>query len=174
MAVGTLSISGTNKLRAYIQDSASAAALLRTFGDDSWPALSLGLEFGSATGLANKAVITRRTVAATTYDNLDLSGSLVDGLGNTTSFTFLKLAIVALVSPDGTKKVRVGPQNQSNAWQGPWGGVGATVYREVPYWDVVVWEPVAGYAVTNASTDIFPVYNPTGSSLDYVVLLAGI
>jgi hypothetical protein len=115
-----------------------------------------------------------RVLAATTFDLLDLSGSLTDAFGTVIAATKLKLAVVSVSAPDGAKKLRVGPQGQSNVIPGPWGGVGATVYKEVTHWSLVAWEPVAGFSVVGGTSDIFPIYNPTASPVTYSVLLAGL
>jgi hypothetical protein len=101
-----------------------------------------------------------------------LSGSLTDGLGNVISATKLKLLILSVSSPDGTKAIRVGPRGVSNTIQGPWGGTGATVYTDVTHWHVL-YEPVAGWTVTAGTGDILGLYNPGAGSVTYSILLAG-
>lgn len=175
MALDQLSASGDCPLRIFISDGTSGATLNKAFGQVSVPALDIALTFGSGANQANKLYIAKRTLAATTYDLLDLAGALNDGLNNTITFTFVKLALIAVVSPTGLIKVRVGPQGQANPWPGPWtGGVGATVYKDVPRWDLLAYEPSTGYAVTAGTGDILPVYNPGAAALDYWIILAGI
>jgi len=177
MALAQLSASGDCPLRVFISDALGGQSLNKAFGQVSVPALDILLDFGTGSAQANKLYIAKRTLAATTYDDLDMSGTALDvgvGLANVFSITVLKLAVVAIVTPDGTKKLRVGPQGRAAAFAAPYGGVGVTVYKEVTRWDVPVWESVAGYAVANAATDVFPIYNPTASSIDYWVLLCGI
>ena len=171
--MSSLNVSGESKLRLFLQDGTSGAAIARTFGRDLLPALDIGLDFGTGSGQANKLYIGKRTIAAATFDNIDLAGSLVDGLGNTLTFANLKLALAAIVTPDGTKSLRVGPQGVANAFQGPWGGTAAAVYRTFKNWDLAVYEPVTGFPVTAGTGDIFPVYNPGATSLDFWLLLAG-
>lgn len=173
MAVDKLSVSGLFELAGAIRDTSRGTALRREFGGGGVPELSVALTYGTTADKGDWLYYAERTLAATTFDLLDLSGSLTDGLGNTITATKLKFALVAIESPDGTKAVRVGPQNQTNAAQLHWGGTGATVYKTVTHWDLVVWEPVAGYTVTAATADIFPVYNPGGSAVTYHILLAG-
>lgn len=175
MAVDSLIISGEWPLRASYGDSSLGGDISRIFGRDVLPPLGCGLTFGTGPNQANRFYCLNRTLVTVTYDLLDLSGSLVDAFGNTISLTALKLAIVAIDAPDGTKKVYAGPQNQTHAVKGPWGSAtDANCYREVTNWDAVVNEPVAGYAVVGGATDVFPVYNPTGSSVDYWILLVGV
>lgn len=171
MAINTLSISGTLPLGGFWKDGTTGAVLRKKFGTLSVPSLAVSLSYGTGSGQANWAYYASRSVAGTTADNLDLSGSLTDGLGNTISATKLKVAVVAISSPDGTKALRVGPRAVSNA--GLFGFGDASDYQTVThFW--LLYEPVAGYTVTAGTGDLFCVYNPTGSSITYSVLLAGV
>jgi hypothetical protein len=176
VAISALNVtnrSGERTLTTYIKDGTTSAILSKRFGAVSVPDLGIAFTFGTGSGQANKLYIASRTVATVTADNLDLAGSLADGLGNTITFTSLKLMLFAITSPDGTKTLRIGPRNQSNPFQGPWGGTGATVYQDVTHhW--YGYEPVAGWAVTAGTGDILGVYNPSAGSVTYTVLLVGV
>ena len=176
MAISVLNVtnrSGERSLTAYIKDGTSGATLSKRFGAVSVPDLGVSFSYGSGSGQANKLYYASRTVATVTADNLDLAGSLSDSLGNTLTFTSLKLMLFAVSSPDGTKTLRIGPRNQSNPFQGPWGGTGATVYQDVTHhW--YGYEPVAGWTVTAGTGDILGVYNPSAGSVTYSVLLVGV
>jgi hypothetical protein len=106
VALDTLSIkakpSGTVSVSGFWQDATTDATIRRTFGAAGVPSLPLSLTYGTGSGQANWAYYASRTLAGTTYDLLDLSGSLTDGLGNTISATKLKLATVAT----GEKRMR--------------------------------------------------------------------
>lgn len=144
-----------------------------SYGFGVLPETTFSLETGTGSGQANKWYLARRTLAATTYDLLDLAGGLSDYKGNAITLTTLKRALVKVVSADGSKRLRVGPQNQANAAQLGWGGTGATVYADV--YDVLdLRHPWAGWAVTAGTGDVFPVYNPTAGSIDYAVWLLGV
>lgn len=174
MAQDSLTIGGNFPLTFSISDSGGSSKSGRFGVGSLWPSLAVDIEWGTGSGQCNLACVTRRTLTATTYDNLDLAGGLSDNLGNTLTFTKIKLAILALATPDGTANLRVGPQAQSNVMQGPWGGTGATVYKTVYHSDIIWRELVAGFTVTAGTGDIFPIYNPTGSSVIYTLLLAGL
>ena len=173
MAINKLFVSADGELSSLIADGTTLARRQLRFGGLSIPALSISLGFGTASGKANWLYYASRTVAATTADNLDLSGSLTDGLGNTISATKLKLAVIAIASPDGAKSLRIGPRGVSNTAQLNFGGVAATDYQTVTHW-WWLYEPVAGYTITAATADIFGVYNPGAGSVTYSVLLAGV
>lgn len=174
MAIDTLNIDGLMRLGIYVADSVTGGLQRRTFGAKGLPQLIFGLTYGSGDKEANKIYFAKRTLATVTFDNLDLYGGLTDFEGNAINMAFLKLALIALAVPAAGVSLRVGPQNQTHAIQAGWGGVGATVYNTVTNWDAPVWEPLTGYAVTNGSSDVFPVYNPTASPIDYYILLAGV
>jgi len=173
LAIDNLSVLGDNPLRVYIHDAAGGS-LRRQFGSVSVPSLGISLTYGTGSGQANTLYCNSRSVNPTSYDLVDLAGSLTDGVGNTITFTKIKLALLAIVSPDGTKLLRVGPQAQSNPFLGGWGGTGSTVYKAVYDWDLTNYEPVSGLTVTASTGDIFPVYNPGGSAVSYFLLLAGV
>lgn len=174
MAVDKLGVDGNCRLSALIMDANAGKSLRIGFGSRSVPELSFSLTYGTGSGQANKLYCAKRTLAATTFDLIDLAGGLDDGIGNTLTFTKIKLALVAIVTPNGTKAVRVGPQAQSNPFPGGWGGTGATVYDTVTHWMPVIYEPVTGYTVTAGTGDILPIYNPGATSLDYWLLLTGV
>lgn len=137
------------------------------------PSQVFNLSFGTASGQANQWYAAQRTVAATTADNLDLSGVLVNPVSGTVTLTAVKRVLVQIVSPNGTKSLRVGPQNVSNAWQGPWGGTGATVYETV-YESFDIKNQFGGWAVTAGTGDILGIYNPSLTSVTYFIWIIGV
>jgi len=156
-----------------IEDSATAQRQMASFGKLLLPARTRSFTHGSGSGQANKWYLAQRTLATVTYDNLDLAGGLTDYKGAAITFTKIKYAYIAIISPSSTKYLRVGPQNQSNAAQLQWGGTGATVYETI-YTDWELYEPYTGFTVTAGTGDIFPIYNPTGVSITYTLLLMGV
>lgn len=156
-----------------VTDSVTGIAQVAAYGGLVLPDLTLTLENGTGTGKANLYYLAKRTLAATTYDLLDLAGGLTAFNGATLTFTKIKRILVAPYTPDGTVKVRVGPQGQANPWVGPWtGGVGATVYKDV-FFREEFQHPYLGWDVTAGTGDIFPVYNPGASSIDYAIWIIG-
>lgn len=175
MAISALQIkakpSGTVPVSGFWQDGTTGALLAKTFGAASVPSLPISLTFGTGSGAANWAYYASRALAGTTADNLDLSGSLTDGLGNTITATKLKLAVISISSPDGTKNLRVGPRGVANAMLAGFGD--ASDYSSVTHW-WVYYEPVTGATVTAGTGDMFCIYNPTGSSITYSIMMAGV
>lgn len=176
MALNTLSVrvntpTAAVPLVGFWQDGTTRAVLRRAFGAGGMPSLPIRLTYGTGSGQANWAYFATRTVAATTADNLDLSGSLTDGLGNTIAATKLKLAVVSISSPDGTKALRVGPRGVAGAMLAGFGD--ASDYQTVTHW-WVLYQPVGGYDVTATTADLFCLYNPGAGSVTYSILLAGV
>lgn len=174
MPIDTLNIEGEFDLRGFIVSSDRGSVLNVKFGAAGVPPVEVLASYGTGAGQCSWMYYAERTLAATTFDLLDLSGVLTNGVGDTIAATKLKFALIVIQDADGVKKLQVGPQNQAGAMQGPWGGVTAAVYKEVTDWEVVVKELVAGYTVAAGVTDIWPVYNPTASAITYHVLLAGV
>lgn len=142
-------------------------------GQGSFPAMSMLLSDGNLAGQANKWHRSTRTIAAGANLDLDLAGGLTDSRGNTLTFTRIVGVIVAVVSPDGTKAVRVGPNGVTNAWQGPFGGVGAGNYLTTKYWLPLIDYSTGGFSVTAGTGDILRISNPGGSAVDIVVWVIG-
>lgn len=154
-------------------DTVTGQFLPAIFGRGLVAARRRSFTSGTGSGQVNKLHVSRRTLAHGASDLLDLAGGITDFKGAAITLTALKWAYVAIIDPDGTKALRIGPQNQSNALQGWWGGTGATVYHTTKT-DWEFYEPVAGAAVGAGSTDVFPVINQSGVSVTYALILAGV
>jgi hypothetical protein len=139
---------------------------------------TLGFKFGFGTGstlgLANQWYAARRTgLASLGNDDLDLSGGLVNGIGESVVLTAIKLFLVAIVNPDGIKQLRCGPNGLAGAFQGPFSGVAAGAYLTVDHWCPVIYHPWAGYALVGGATDKIRINNPSAVAVDYNVLAVG-
>lgn len=142
-------------------------------GGATFPSLSANFLDGTNAGQANKSYRVQQSIAANTTVHFDLTNSLVDAFGVILNFTKIKCVLVAIVSPDGSKKLRIGPMGETNAWQGPFGGVGAESYLETGNW-LHLCDPLgAGWDVTLGTADHLPIRNPTASSLDFVIWILG-
>lgn len=153
-------------------DSVSGLNLPIRFNSGFLPSRIRSLSYGTGANQVNKIYFAKRTLAATTFDLLDLAGGLTDPTGATITMTALKLAYIALMTQDGTNALRIGPQAQANAGAFMWGGTGATVYHTT-YSDWEDYRPITGWTVTAGTGDIFPIYNPGATSVDYAILLLG-
>lgn len=142
-------------------------------GGATFPSLSASFLEGTNAGQANKSYRSQQTIAATTTTTFDLTNSLLNPFGATLTFDKVKSILVAIIDPDGSKKLRIGPMGETNAWQGPFGGVGAESYLETVNW-LHLCDPLgAGWDVTNGTADQLPIRNPTANSLDFVIWILG-
>jgi len=156
-----------------IIDTSTLKRLSAMPGQGLLPSLRLQFTNGTGSGAVNKFHLSRRTLATVTYDLIDLAGGLTDLDGAAITFTAIKRILVVMTAPDGTASLRIGPQNQSNPWAGPWGGTGATVYETI-VWRKELLHPYAGWTVTAGTGDIFPIYNPGASSVTYCLWIMGL
>lgn len=141
-------------------------------GQGNWPEMKLALTYGAGNNQAKQWWADERTVAAGANDDLDLAGVLVSPINEVITATAIKLLLIALKDPDGTKALRVGPQALAAAIQGPWGGVAATDYTEVKNWCPVINAPWGGYPIVAGTTDKLRIANPGAGPVTYRVLAA--
>lgn len=162
-------------------DTTSSLVSAVKSGQNGFPTTDLGLTYGSGNVLsssklqANDWVVKKLTIAAGATTSIDLTGSstYANPFGTANAFTSVRGVVVAVVSPDGAKKVVVGPQNVTNAAQLWFAGVGADAGEDV-YWQTVKLGPVAGWAVAAGTGDLLPIKNPGVSPVDVVIWIAGV
>jgi hypothetical protein len=149
-------------------------AVTLPLGSGSWGDMKLALGFGSGNLQANNWWADERTVAAGADDDLDLSGTLSNVFAELLSLTAIKLLIILIKDADGVKKLVVGPQGLTGAFQGPWGGVGATNSTAVDNFGVPINHPWGGYPIAAGATDKLRVHNPGAAPVTYKILIAGV
>lgn len=176
MAITNLSIlfgrSGDSELGFFVVNS-NAAALRRKFGAKTIPDCSLSVTAGSGSGQCSWLYWSdARSLAATTFDTFDLAGALTDPFGATITAATLKVVAIAISGPDGTKSLRFGPQNQSNAAQLGFGGTGVQAYETIFDWHKAT-NLVSGWTITATTADKVFVYNPGAGTIVYSILMAG-
>lgn len=177
VAVQLTQLSLSAAFSATLEDLGQTASQLPgqvKLGDGILPALSAPLTNGTANLQANMVYASKLTIGAGANADIDLnSGSILSVVNLTATFTKIKQVIVIIDSPDGTKKVRVGPQNVTNGCQLWFGGTGATCYEEVVEWTVKT-NRYGGWTVTPSTGDILRVNNPGAGSVDVFVILVGL
>jgi hypothetical protein len=75
-------------------------------GQGTFPAVGFNLADGTGNLQAKSWWHDKRTVAAGATDSIDLNGSLTGPLGDAVNWTTVRLIVVAIESPDGTKLLR--------------------------------------------------------------------
>jgi hypothetical protein len=169
MAV-TATLTQVLNLQHTAEDSVSVVTDQVVSGSNSFPTMTQALTDGTAAGQINKVYRLYGTLTASSSTTIDLSGSLTNFHGDAVVFTGVKLLCLAIVSPDGTKKLQIG-NAASNSFQGP---LTASATIDV-FYDVVLknWS-AAGWAVTNSSTDNLKINNPGAGSVSYCLVVGGI
>lgn len=137
------------------------------FGGAILPAVQISLTHGTGANQADKQYLKKHTIANGATDLHDLK-ALTDFQGAALDFAKIKYVGVFVISPDGTKLLRVGPQAASNAFTGFWGD--ASDYEKV-YHSQEWKEPVAGLA-TSGTDKVLAVHNPS-TATDYALWVIG-
>lgn len=143
-------------------------------GQNSFPDMSVEITDGTGASQANRWYRSQQTLAAGANLDLDLAGGITDPFGATVTFTAVKWIILAVVSPDGAKSLRIGPQGLANAFQGPHGGVAAGNYVTVKYFQKFLDYSAGGWAVTAGTGDILRINNPGAVSVTFSIWIGGL
>jgi hypothetical protein len=176
----TFSVTGSGKYSAAANASGRSDSL--NIGQNGFDFSLPNLVYGTANTLdssgrlsCNDWYLDSFSIAGTTTASIDVSGSgsYTNPFGTTLAFTSIRCIGVAIQSPDGALKVRVGPQNVANAAQLWFGGVGATAYEET-CWGVLKLSPPAGWAITAGTGDLIVINNPGATAVTVAVFIAGV
>ena len=172
----TLNITGNGTL-AGPSDITTPSSVI-TIGNN-WPTMKTTLTYGTAANQAKNWYLKKRTLAAGANDDLDLSGGLTNEVGDTgIIFLAIKVLLIAILSPDGVKKLKVGPGAGAggtlvaNAFIGPWASA-ASSFVQIDNFGLPINHPWGGYAVTSGTADILRINNPGAGSVDYNLLIVG-
>lgn len=160
----TKSINVTNT----IDDTIDIPSVNTVSGSSSFPSLTQTITDGTAAGQANKMYRSYRNVGASSSETLDLT-SLTNFHGDAVAFTGIKSLTIAIISPDGTKKLTVG-NAASNSFQGPLSSA-ATVDI---YYDHEFKNWSAGGFTVDSTHKSLKVANAGASTVYYAILALGI
>lgn len=119
--------------------------------------LAYAFGFGTSSGQATQEFTDTRTLAASTGEDLDLSGAtLKDALGNNLAFTKV-VAIVVQANAGNGGNITVGPP-ASNGFVGPFGAASQTVVIDAG--DMFMATNInGGWTVTNSTGDLLHIAN---------------
>ena len=128
---------------------------------------------GTGAGLISQVFSDIRTLALSSSEDLDLAGSLVNGLGATVTFTAIK-GIVVLADAANGGNIEVGGA-VSNGFIN-WVGDATDQIVVEPGGCFALFTPSAGgYAVTAGTGDLLAIANTDGAaSANYTLILLGI
>lgn len=133
---------------------------------------SVKLASGTGAGKANVLFADTRTLAASATEDLDLSGSLLNALGDAAVFVRVKGLIVSAHSAN-TNNVVVGAA-ASNAWATLLNSTGAVTLRPGAVAAFMAGTADTGWAVTSSTGDVLKVANSAGSTaVTYDIVVIG-
>lgn len=137
------------------------------------------LATGTAAGQADVLFYDQRSINASSSEDLDLAGVLIDNQGNTVTFAKIKGIVVVAAPKDpnatqNTNNVVVGAA-AATAWAALLGATGTATLRPGTTFAVFAGQSDAtGYAVAGGSTDLLKIANSgAGTSVTYQIILFG-
>jgi hypothetical protein len=127
---------------------------------------------GTGAKQADKMVADTRTIAASSNDDLDLAGSLLDPFGVAAVFAEV-MAIFVRASAANTNNVVIGGHDTA-AFVGPFGDASDKIVLK-PGASIMIMDPTAtGWAVTATTADILRLANSgAGSTVSYDIVILG-
>src|ERR1700752_1279019 len=133
---------------------------------------SLGMSTGTGAGQADKIFADTRTIAASSNDDLDLNGVLVDALGATINFLRVKALIVRASATNANTLIMGG--GASNPVTTILGGTTPTLTIRPGGVLALIATEATAYVITPATADILRFTNGgAGSSVTYDVVIIG-
>jgi hypothetical protein len=131
----------------------------------------LNMASGTSSGQADLAFADQRTLSASATEDIDLAGTLIDGLGNTLTFVKVK-AILIKAATGNTNNVEVTPA-AANGFVGPFADVSDQI-DIAPNGIMLVTAPNDGWAVTAGTGDLLTITNSAGgTSVTYDIIIVG-
>lgn len=131
---------------------------------------SITFTSGTGSNQVNVRYQATRTVAATTNDDLDLSGSLTDVFGNSIVMTAMKSLHIYNQSATYTFNVGAAGTNPIS-----------TLFANTsdilvipPSGGFSIFAPLAGFGITGGSADALRVRNTGAASADYIIVVEGV
>lgn len=168
-ATGTLQ----TQLQLRIYTTGTLAVGLTTIDNPVTKDYTQNLSSGTGANQASDIFQDNRTIAASSSENLDLSGTLTNAFGVTLNFTKIK-AIIIHANSANTNNVQVGGA-ASNAFVN-WVADATDIINIRPGGTLILVAPDAtGYGVTASTGDILKVANSSsGTSVNYDVIILGV
>jgi hypothetical protein len=127
---------------------------------------TLTLTNGTAVKQVNQSWQAQRTLAASASETLALTGSLVDGFGETVNLARVKGLYIVNTSATGSMTI-------GNPWVGPWGaGTQTETINPGAFYFIGATDAIA-YPVTSGSKNLLVTNNDTGNPLTYNIIILG-
>lgn len=154
----------TTKVYAEIDAALSGAPTVGTASATQNVAGEVLLGSGTGAGNADIAYVARRSLAATTSENLDLAGVLTDVFGSTITAAKVK-AILVVADTSNAGDLVIGAA-ATNPFVGPLGGTTPTVAVR-PGGLLLIADPQLGWTVTAGTGDLLKVNNLGAGTAGY-------
>lgn len=133
----------------------------------------VSLKNGTGGNQANQLFTDTRTLAASTSEDLDLSGVLTNPLGASITFTKIKAIIIESSSANANDVIVGGAP--SNGLSTPFGDVSDKVKVKPGGLFCLIAPDANGYAVTAGTGDLLRVANGgSGSTVEYSIIVIGV
>lgn len=161
----------TGTITAGIKASLEGTVDIGTVKHEIDKKFNLPFTDGVAANQANQMWADTRTIAASTSENIDLAGVIVNGLGQTVTFTSIKAIMIVAAAANANNVVIGGAA--SNAF--PLFGDATDTISVRPGGCFLITDFNAnGYAVTPATGDILKIANSgAGSTVTYDIIIIG-
>jgi len=173
--MATLTTTGSLRLQATHVATAPSTDLAVSSGAQGYveKIISLAMSDGTTAGKADRMFSDRRTVDASSSEDLDLAGGVTDFVGSTFSFVKIKLLLVTAATGN-TNNVVIG-DSASNPWAGLLGTDGTITLRPGDTFLYVANSAAAtGCPVAAGSSDNLLVANSSsGTSVTYDIVVIG-
>jgi hypothetical protein len=135
--------------------------------------LSIALASGTGLNQSDKRwVSAARPLNASSSENLDLAGSLVDQFGATITLARVKLLIVQLITTTAGYTLEVGGA-ASNAASTFFGDTTDKLIVRAGGFGILYAPDATAYAITAGTGDILKVNNPNAGAITYTIMVVG-
>ncbi len=161
----------SGSVKVNLQANLTSALDLSSASSNLTKAFSKTLTDGAGADQCTKVWSDRRTVTATTQDNLDLAGVLTDAFGTAITFASVKV-IMIMPAAANTADLYLGGDNAAQV-STLFAAADSQLLMKAGGICLVVAPGATGYAVTATTADILTIENTSGSSQVYDIILMG-
>lgn len=162
----------TATIAASIKALLTGTADMGTPQQDFIEAFSIAITSGTGADQANNVFADQRSIAASSSEDLDLAGGLVNALGATLTFTAIKAILIQALTTNGGN-ITVGGA-AANGFVGPFGDATDTIVLGAGDFAMITRRSAAGMAVTAGTGDLLKVANSDGAAAGlYRIILIG-